>query len=423
LAELTSSELRNMLGLDETLFVEHKRDIRNESVYQLAKAVSAFANTLGGWVLLGVRDGRPDGEDHPWAADGAPTLVDAMRDRLRGEIDPLPAFEARVMTADGLDGNIGVVRVYESADTPHVSIRTGSVFVRETAGDADVARTPREASGAPQAQKRRYEASQIRNRTQLLELAHRGALAMERANQLLDCRTHQPTGLEQRLGLFPQRFADKSMMTGMPENYGAIFARAVPLTGSDRFRAWATTADGAAATMSSCENLADTHGLVNDFAKPEIAGVSVAVGPVQRDHRDNLGMPLLTEGRVAIDADGIAGAALYLQGPTYGPGLTTRLGVLQFADALIVRVVNAAVQPLEDGGFLGRVRLQIDLVETGIFVALEDQLARPQDIVSVVGDVTLPIESDEAIDVARLASTAAGRSAGLPTWNHPPSMH
>ena len=41
------------------------------------------------------------------------------------EIDPLPAFEARVI--EHADGPVGVVRVYESSDTPHVSIRSGSV--------------------------------------------------------------------------------------------------------------------------------------------------------------------------------------------------------------------------------------------------------------------------------------------------------
>jgi predicted HTH transcriptional regulator len=57
LIELTDADLLRMLELDESLFVEHKSDIGEDSQYQIAKAVSAFANTLGGWLLIGVHEG------------------------------------------------------------------------------------------------------------------------------------------------------------------------------------------------------------------------------------------------------------------------------------------------------------------------------------------------------------------------------
>src|SRR4051794_28319086 len=126
LVELTLPELKRMLELDETLFVEHKGDLHSDSAYQLARSVASFANTLGGWLLVGVRDGKPAAERGSWADASGPPLVDVVRDRLRLEIDPLPAFEARVMPHP--DGPVGVVRVYESADTPHVAVATGSVF-------------------------------------------------------------------------------------------------------------------------------------------------------------------------------------------------------------------------------------------------------------------------------------------------------
>jgi predicted HTH transcriptional regulator len=125
-----------MLDLDETLFVEHKADIGKDTAYGLISAVASFANTVGGWLLVGVTDGRPNGKAARWAEEGSsPTLVDAVRDRLRGEIDPLPAFEAKTIKHG--DGPIGVVRFYEPADTPHVAISSGAVFVREAAGKSD----------------------------------------------------------------------------------------------------------------------------------------------------------------------------------------------------------------------------------------------------------------------------------------------
>jgi len=120
LADMSSGDLDRMLELDESLFVEHKSDLGDETNYGLAKAISAFANTLGGWLLLGVTNGKPHGSTATWTSRGdGPTLVDSIRDRLRGEVDPLPAFEARVV--DHPEGPVGVVRVYESADTPPTS--------------------------------------------------------------------------------------------------------------------------------------------------------------------------------------------------------------------------------------------------------------------------------------------------------------
>ena len=182
LAELTEEDLCRMLELDETLFVEHKKDLNEHSAYQLVSAVAAFANTFGGWVLLGVHNGKPCGSEMPWAAGGQPTLVDAIRDRLRGALDPLPAFEARVMKH--ADCAVGVVRVYESFDTPHVTVSNGAVFVREVAGVED-ASTPKR-SGAGARAERKFVAIQIRSRQQLIDLARRGELAQRAASELLE---------------------------------------------------------------------------------------------------------------------------------------------------------------------------------------------------------------------------------------------
>jgi hypothetical protein len=75
------------------------------------------------------------------------------------------------------------VRVYESSDTPHVVVSTGSVFVREGAGDTD-ARKP----GTMKRGDKKYEATEIRSRAQLIELAQRGEAAAARVQALMDHR-------------------------------------------------------------------------------------------------------------------------------------------------------------------------------------------------------------------------------------------
>lgn len=48
-----------MLDENETLFVEHKTALGGKG-FQIAKAMCSFANTLGGWVLIGVTEAQPN---------------------------------------------------------------------------------------------------------------------------------------------------------------------------------------------------------------------------------------------------------------------------------------------------------------------------------------------------------------------------
>jgi hypothetical protein len=112
LSDLTTRDIETMLRLDETLFIEHKSGIGEPAnSFKLRQAVASFANTAGGWLLLGVANGRVVADSRSlWAETGARALVDLVRDRLRGRIDPLPAFECKVME-EYPDGPVGVIRV------------------------------------------------------------------------------------------------------------------------------------------------------------------------------------------------------------------------------------------------------------------------------------------------------------------------
>ena len=95
LSDLSIVDVDMMLKLDETLFIEHKSGIGEpKNWFKLRQAMASFANTTGGWLLLGVRDSEIVVDSTAvWAQDGARPLVDLVRDRVRGRIDPLPAFE------------------------------------------------------------------------------------------------------------------------------------------------------------------------------------------------------------------------------------------------------------------------------------------------------------------------------------------
>lgn len=364
LADLTVDDLNRMLELDETLFVEHKSDVNPTSFYGLASVVAAFANTLGGWLLLGVRDGHPPPEAPGWAVEHGRPLVDVVRDLLRMELDPVPAFEARVLR--GNDGPVGVVRVYESSDTPHVSVSTGSVFVREVAGKADAARTKRPGSG--RRGDRAYAAAQIRSRAQLLELADRGRRARERVATLTDPQRPLPL-VADALGLSFERISEGRVQP-RPRDGGAIVVLLLPYTLSARFQGWATTADGSAAVLAAAEQLADRHGLDPSWLTPHPAGASLAFGiEAGSRHCDGAGLPLTGTARVVIDGAGVVGAALDLEAPEERRRAWTPLH--DVAEGLVEPVIAAAVGVLRAGEFVGRCWCQVDFVGMHRPLALE----------------------------------------------------
>jgi hypothetical protein len=412
LYELSSDEIERMLGLSETLFVEHKRGIGEEESFKLLEAVAAFANTAGGWILLGVENGEVVASvDSLWARDGAPPLIDMVRDRLRGRIDPLPAFEAKVMT-EFSRGPIAVVRVYESSDTPHIVLQNGAVYVREVAGVRDASDPKR--SGAGALADRHYRAVKIGSRAELLELAARGRAAEERIHELLNTPVISP--LVAQLGLV--FYSQQGGWRPNAIDHGLVHVRLAPYTRSPRFRGWATTVDAATAVLTAAENLADCHGLAPGWVTPHPAGASIEVPHQHPPHADGFHQTG-ARARVVIDGEGVSGAALRLDPPEARDALPQRFQPDELARELILPVIKAAADLLTAGEFIGRSRCQIDLVGMQHAVLIEGQ-GDKQPIagwVPTTTDLTLTASDDELLGAARIASHALARSAGLPFWD------
>jgi hypothetical protein len=92
----------------------------------LAKACSAFANTYGGLLVVGVAD-----EDDTLSGI-EPVAAEAqlwVKDTLRGLVLPMPPFRARWLPTEGGRGLL-LILVEESATTPHLLTRSGAIYVR-----------------------------------------------------------------------------------------------------------------------------------------------------------------------------------------------------------------------------------------------------------------------------------------------------
>jgi Putative DNA-binding domain len=211
LADLTAADLDAMLAENETLFVEHKTSVGGEA-FQVAKAMCSFANTLGGWVLIGVTNGAPNaGLPDGWEPVVGADLTDRVREALKeNRVDPIPAFAATVRNVG--EQPVGVVRVYESADAPHV-IRNGQVFVRSVAEDSN--------------RQRVYRPGGVETQTVLIELVERGRRGELRAHDTLE-QVRGPFLLS-ALGFTGRQFGSAFHYELSP---GTIALRAAPITGA-----------------------------------------------------------------------------------------------------------------------------------------------------------------------------------------------
>ena len=147
---LEANDLQALKNVREGWFVEYKRELVNARA--LAKAVSAFANTYGGWLFIGIDQGDtsdPVADNFPGILE---TEVDAALQRLRQStatrLNPEPFFESQVIsgpcTEIGLDQGTAVlvIQIPQSDTAPHVH-SDGRIYRRVADGSEPKPETDR----------------------------------------------------------------------------------------------------------------------------------------------------------------------------------------------------------------------------------------------------------------------------------------
>ncbi len=171
-ADIKSEHLERLAEVEEGWFVDYKREPCTAKDY--AKEASAFANSRGGWLFIGIEEDKktkkPTGRGPGVAAANAVRLLDAARDSIRQHLSPMPYLDLAIVrgpiAALGVDAAsaVLVIRVPQSEQTPHLH-SSGAVYQRK----ADVC-----------------EPCPIANRAELDELYARHRVAKEQRSKALD---------------------------------------------------------------------------------------------------------------------------------------------------------------------------------------------------------------------------------------------
>ena len=148
--ELQPSDLTILRNVHEGWYVEYKRQVVNAGA--LAKSLSAFANTYGGWLFIGVQE---QSKDNAVAAKflGIPEedvdgILQSLRHSAADHLNPTPFFNPTVLRGPCAENGLAkgkaiiVVEVPQSHTAPHVH-KDGRIYRRVADGSEPKPETDR----------------------------------------------------------------------------------------------------------------------------------------------------------------------------------------------------------------------------------------------------------------------------------------
>ncbi len=121
---LTSSDIEEFLDNleNENFFIELKSD--KESPNKLIKEISAFANTYGGYIFLGINDDKTIGGCEEWDEERIHSVI-------HDSISPTPVFDIRTFVID--NKILFVIKIEEGLFPPYITNR-GQICQRLSSG-------------------------------------------------------------------------------------------------------------------------------------------------------------------------------------------------------------------------------------------------------------------------------------------------
>ncbi|MFZ5644611.1 MAG: helix-turn-helix domain-containing protein [Bacillota bacterium] len=126
--------------ITEGLYMEYKEDFPQN----LPKIVASFANTFGGWILIGVE--ARNHHNLPFSFPGI-ELTGGPKERFRhicrDGVNPVPLFTTKIVELPECPGRgVLIARIEESSYPPHIT-RDGRIYRRNSEGSDPVPETDR----------------------------------------------------------------------------------------------------------------------------------------------------------------------------------------------------------------------------------------------------------------------------------------
>lgn len=132
--ELKDSDIQSVISspdIDESFFFEFKAD--DVSSRKLAKAISAFANTYGGYIFIGISDTKGIEGCSTWTEQRIHTTV-------HDSLTPTPSFDVKKFTVSG--AIILVIKVDEGDEPPYITSE-GKIYERLSSGSFPISDSSR----------------------------------------------------------------------------------------------------------------------------------------------------------------------------------------------------------------------------------------------------------------------------------------
>jgi hypothetical protein len=140
---LTADDLKDLLSenVSEGYYVEFKETFRTN--LHIARSIASFANTYGGWYIVGVKTNSQNVATDICGFDlsSYPDPISKVREVTKSNIDPTPIFYTQLIA---LEGNRGVLTVYvpTGQETPFIT-KDGRIYRRVADSSDPISETNR----------------------------------------------------------------------------------------------------------------------------------------------------------------------------------------------------------------------------------------------------------------------------------------
>lgn len=111
--------IKFLSDIEESIFVEFKSD--DEAPNKLVKEISAFANTYGGYILLGVSDDKSVCGCTKWSEQRIHTVV-------HDSLFPAPSLDVKNFVIEGK--KVYVIKIEEGSMPPYVTSKGNVIKIR-----------------------------------------------------------------------------------------------------------------------------------------------------------------------------------------------------------------------------------------------------------------------------------------------------